>query len=323
MNLPAHQFCIAPMLDWTDRHARYFLRLITEHSLLYTEMVTTGAIVHGDSERHLAFNEQEHPLALQLGGSNPDELATACDIAKSYHYDEINLNIGCPSDRVQSGRFGACLMADPTLVASCISRMQQHCDKPVTIKCRIGIDDFDSFEFLYNFIDTCQQAGCETFIIHARKAWLSGLSPKQNREIPELDYPRVWKIKQLFPHLNIIINGGFKTLDACQEQLQHVDGIMMGREAYNNPYILAEVDQRFFNSTKPVKSRLEILNAMLDYIDNECANGVKLNHMSRHILGLFNGQAGAKQFRRYISENAHKKGAGTDVITQALEKIPQ
>jgi tRNA-dihydrouridine synthase A len=271
--------------------------------------------------RFLDFHLQERPLALQLGGSKPEDLQQACRIAEDFAYDEINLNVGCPSPRVSSGNFGACLMQEPTLVSECISAMMAGSTKEITIKCRIGIDDDDALEFLQRFIESSAKVGCKTFIIHARKAWLNGLSPKENREIPPLHYERVHTIKALYPQLNIIINGGLTTLDSCAEQLNHCDGVMLGREAYNNPYILAEVDQRFFNAKKPVQSRHDIIQQMLPYIEQKCSEGVRLNHISRHILGLFNGLAGAKQFRRYISENAHLPGANIQVIEQALERV--
>ncbi len=316
-----HRFCVAPMLDWTDTHARYFMRLLSQEARLYTEMVTTGAILNNDAERFLAFNPEEAPLALQLGGSNPDDLGNACAIAEHYGYDEINLNVGCPSDRVQSGMFGACLMAEPERVARCVESMQKHSSKLVTVKCRIGIDHKDSLEFLKTFIETVEKAGCTTFIIHARCAWLSGLSPKENRDIPPLNYERVYTIKKLYPHLNIVINGGINTLAECQQHLQHTDGVMVGREAYNNPYFLAQIDAQLFNSTKTAPTRFEILENMLPYIEGQMAEGVKLNHISRHILGLFNGMDGTKAFRRHISEEAHKKNAGIEVLQKAVSFI--
>ncbi|MCG8672936.1 MAG: tRNA dihydrouridine(20/20a) synthase DusA, partial [Pseudomonadales bacterium] len=236
------RFCIAPMLDWTNRHCRYFHRLLTQHAVLYTEMVTTGAIIHGEKDRFLKFNASEHPVAIQLGGSDPKDLATCAKISEDYGYDEVNLNVGCPSDRVQSGRFGACLMADPNLVADCTHSMLEACNIPVTVKCRIGIDDQDEYEDLQRFVEAVKASGVNTFIVHARKAWLSGLSPKENRDIPPLNYERVYQLKREFPDLEIIINGGIQTLEACQEHLNYVDGVMMGREAYQNPFILAQVD---------------------------------------------------------------------------------
>lgn len=309
-------FSIAPMLDWTDRHYRYFARIMSAQALLYTEMVTTGAIIHGKGD-YLAYNEEEHPLALQLGGSNASDLATCAKLAEQRGYDEINLNVGCPSDRVQNGRFGACLMAEPKLVAECVDAMRSVVDIPVTVKTRIGIDELDSYEFLTEFIDTVSAAGCDTFIIHARKAWLQGLSPKENREIPELDYQRVYRLKRDYAALNISINGGVKTLDECAEHLKHLDGVMVGREAYQNPYILAEVDQRLCGSEKPVLSRDAVLEKMLPYIEKHLQAGGRLNHITRHITGLYQGEVGSRAWRRYVSENAHKPGAGIEVIHQA------
>ncbi|EDL52586.1 NifR3/Smm1 family protein [Vibrio mediterranei AK1] len=310
------------MLDWTDRHCRYFHRLLSSQTLLYTEMVTTGAIIHGKGD-FLAYNEEEHPVALQLGGSNPADLATCAKLAAERGYDEINLNVGCPSDRVQNGRFGACLMAEPELVAECVAAMKEVVDVPVTVKTRIGIDDQDSYEFLTRFVSlVSEKAGCEQFTIHARKAWLSGLSPKENREIPPLDYPRAYQIKKDFPHLQIAVNGGVKTLEESLEHLKHLDGVMIGREAYQNPYILAQVDQLIFGLDTPVKKRKQVVEEMYPYIERQLANGSYLGHISRHMIGLFQAMPGARQWRRYISENAHKKGAGIEVLETALAKIP-
>ena len=315
-------FSIAPMLDWTDRHCRYFHRLLSERTQLYTEMVTTGAIIHGKGD-YLAYNEEEHPLVLQLGGSNPADLAQCAKLAAERGYDEINLNVGCPSDRVQNGRFGACLMGEADLVAQCVSAMREVADIPVSVKTRIGIDDQDSYEFLTDFIRTVsEKSGCKDFTIHARKAWLSGLSPKENREIPPLDYPRVYQLKKDFPHLTMGINGGVKTMEEIEAHLQYMDGVMVGREAYQNPYLLAEVDQRLYGSDKPVKKRREIVEAMYPYIERELAKGTYLNHISRHMLGLFQNMPGARQWRRHISENAHKPGSGIEVLEQAMAKIP-
>ncbi|MFC5078750.1 putative tRNA-dihydrouridine synthase [Vibrio thalassae] len=318
----ASRLSVAPMLDWTDRHCRYFHRLLSSQTLLYTEMVTTGAIIHGKGD-FLAYNEEEHPVALQLGGSNPADLATCAKLASERGYDEINLNVGCPSDRVQNGRFGACLMAEPELVAECVAAMKEVVDIPVTVKTRIGIDDQDSYEFLTRFVSlVSEKAGCEQFTIHARKAWLSGLSPKENREIPPLDYPRAYQIKKDFPHLQIAVNGGVKTLEESLEHLKHLDGVMIGREAYQNPYILAQVDQLIFGLDTPVKKRKQIVEEMYPYIERQLANGSYLGHISRHMIGLFQAMPGARQWRRYISENAHKKGAGIEVLETALAKIP-
>jgi len=309
------------MLDWTDRHERFFLRLISEHCLLYTEMVTSGALIHGDRSRHLDFNHEEHPVAIQLGGSDPKDLAQCAKMAEDHGYNEINLNVGCPSNRVQSGMFGACLMAKPELVAECVVAMQHAVSIPVTVKHRIGIDENESVEALFEFVEVVAKSGCKTFIVHARKAWLKGLSPKQNRDIPPLRYDVVHQLKQTMPQLNIIINGGIKTLDAVQDQLQYVDGVMMGREVYHNPYILSKVDQLFYQSTKTVLSRFEIIESLFPYIEKELAKGVRLHSISRHVLGLFNGFPGAKKWRRYISENATLAGADLNVIKQALKLI--
>ncbi len=316
---PNRRFCVAPMLDWTDRHCRFFLRLISQHAVLYTEMLTTGAILHGDTERFLAMNAEEHPVALQLGGSNPCDLAAACKLAEKYAYAEINLNCGCPSDRVQSGMFGAVMMKNAAITADCVASMRDAVDLPVTVKHRIGVDDYDSYDFLCQFVGTLSEAGCNTFVVHARKAWLKGLSPKQNREVPELNYDRVYQLKRDFPDAEIIINGGITTLEQSIEHLNHLDGVMMGREAYTNPYILATVDQDIYGANHPVKSREKIAEQFLDYIDNEMSKGTKLHAMTRHILGLFHGMPGARLFRRHISENAYKPTATIDVLTTALK----
>jgi len=314
------KFCVAPMLDWTDRHCRYFLRLISQHSVLYTEMITTGAILYGDTHRHLQMDPFEHPVALQLGGSNPAALARACVLASQYNYAEINLNCGCPSDRVQNGMFGAVMMKNAQVTADCIAAMQDAVDLPITVKHRIGVDDFDSYEFLCEFVDTIAKTGCDTFLVHARKAWLKGLSPKQNREVPELNYDRVYQLKKDFPHLEIIINGGITSLEQSSEHLKHLDGVMVGREAYTNPYLLASVDQIIYGSENPIKSRKIVAEEFLKYVDNELTKGTKLNAMTRHILGLYHGMSGARQFRRHISENAHKPSATIEVLQTALEK---
>lgn len=311
---------IAPMMDWTDRHDRYFLRLITSRALLYTEMVTTGAILFGDVDRHLRFDPAEQPVALQLGSSNPDDLAKCCEIAENYGYQEINLNVGCPSDRVQNGRFGACLMAEPDTVAACVAAMKSATSLPVTVKNRIGIDDLDTYEHLTNFTETVALAGCRTFIIHARKAWLTGLSPKENRTIPPLDYSRVYRLKQDYPDLEIIINGGIQALDEIDEHLRHVDGVMIGREAYQNPYFLAEIDRRYFGLPDDAPERREVVEKILPYIDQEMDRGVPLKSITRHMLGLFQGRPGAKAWRRHISETAHLEGATPDLLIDAAEK---
>lgn len=319
----ANRLSVAPMLDWTDRHCRYFHRLLSQQTLLYTEMVTTGAILHGKGD-FLEYSEQEHPVALQLGGSNPVDLAECAKLAAERGYDEVNLNVGCPSDRVQNGRFGACLMAEPELVADCVSAMKEVTDIPITVKTRIGIDEQDSYEFLTKFISTVsEKGGCEQFTIHARKAWLSGLSPKENREIPPLDYTRAYQVKKDFSDLVIAVNGGITTLEQTKEHLQHLDGVMIGREAYHSPYILAEVDQQIFGLDTPIKKRSQVVEEMYPYIEKELMKGASLGHISRHMLGLFQSMPGARQWRRYISENAHKKGAGIEVMQTALAKIPK
>ena len=316
---PASRFCIAPMLDWTDKHCRFFHRLISQQALLYTEMVTTGALIHGDHHRFLQFNVVEKPVAFQLGGSNPRDLALCAKMVEDYGYTEVNLNVGCPSDRVQNGRFGACLMAEPELVAECVAAMSQAVAIPVTVKSRIGIDDRDSYPELVHFMATVADAGCKTFIVHARKAWLSGLSPKQNREVPPLRYDFVFQLKKDFPHLAIIINGGITSLDQAEELLKNVDGVMMGREAYHNPYILADVDRRFFGAVNEPRSRHEIIALLMPYLQAQLKTEARLNSVSRHILGLFHGEPGARGWRRYISENVSKPGADEQVILEALQ----
>ncbi len=315
-------FSVAPMLDWTDRHYRYFARLISRQALLYTEMVTTGAIIHGKGD-YLGFNEEEHPVALQLGGSNPVDLTHCARLAQERGYDEVNLNVGCPSDRVQNGRFGACLMAEPELVADCVKAMKDAVSIPVTVKTRIGIDEQDSYEFLTRFIDIVSAAGCDVFTIHARKAWLQGLSPKENREIPELNYERAYQVKRDFAHLNISVNGGITTLAECEAHLQHLDGVMVGREAYQNPYMMAEVDQRLYGDDRPVLSRAEVAERMMPYLERHIANGGRANHVTRHMLGLFNGMPGARQWRRYLAQNAHLPGIGAEVLADALASLPE
>ncbi|WP_163833251.1 tRNA dihydrouridine(20/20a) synthase DusA [Spartinivicinus ruber] len=316
-------FAVAPMMDWTDRHARYFLRLISKHSLLYTEMVTTGAILHGDRQRFLDFNAEEHPLAIQLGGHEPDELAKCAKIAEEWGYDEVNLNVGCPSDRVQNGRIGACLMAEPKTVADCIKAMQDACSVPVTVKHRIGINGQESFEQLVEFVSTIAETGCDTFIVHARIAILEGLSPKENREIPPLKYDWVYQLKSLFPSLSIIINGGITTLGQVQEHLIHVDGVMVGRAAYQTPYLLADVDKLLYQCKKPAPNRHQVIEQFIPYIEQQMATGTRLHHLTRHILGLFQGLPGARLFRRHLSENTHKPNASIDVLKTALSKCTE
>ena len=318
----AHRLSVAPMLDWTNRDFRYFLRLISKHCLLYTEMVTTGALIHGDRERFLAHDLSEYLLALQLGGSDPKALAQCARFGQDAGYSEINLNVGCPSDRVQSGSFGACLMAEPKLVAEGVAAMQAEVDIPVTVKTRLGIDELDSYEFLCDFIRHVADAGCEVFILHARKAWLKGLSPKQNRDVPPLDYQRVYQIKQDFPELHIDINGGVHSLQEAQQHLKSVDGVMMGRAIYHDPYLLAEADKMLFADNHSIATRHQVIQQMLPYIEQRMSEGRPIKSITRHLLGLFQGQAGAKAWRRHLSEHAHIKGAGLEVLTDALALVP-
>lgn len=309
------------MMEWTDRHCRYFHRKITSHARLYTEMVTADAIIHGDQDRLLAFSDAEQPLALQLGGSDPEKLYRASQIANDYGYSEQNLNVGCPSDRVQNGRFGACLMMEPEQVRDCMAALSEAANCEVTVKCRIGVDDMDDDEGLYNFIAIVKSAGVSTFIVHARKAWLQGLSPKQNREVPPLNYERVYRLKQEYPDLNIIINGGIETLAQAKIHLGQLDGVMVGRVAYQTPYLLAGVDQQIFGSEKTVKSRDEIASSMMPYIEQQLKLGTKLHQITRHMLGLYHGEYGARSFRRILSTHANKPGAGLEVYTEALNSL--
>jgi tRNA-dihydrouridine synthase A len=310
------------MMDWTDRHCRAFHRQLTRHALLYTEMVTAPAVLHGDRGRLLGLSgEGEHPVALQLGGSDPVALAEAAAIGEGFGYGEVNLNVGCPSDRVQEGRFGACLMAEPELVAACVAQMQDAVNVPVTVKCRIGIDAQDSEKDLQRFIDVVAGAGCRTFIVHARKAWLQGLSPKQNREVPPLDYARVYRLKAARPELTIVLNGGITDLDAASAHLQHIDGVMLGRAAYQTPYMLAEVDRRFFDPAARIISRSAAIEGMLPHIERHLASGGRLNNVVRHILGLYHGEPRARIFRRHLSENATRAGAGLATLIEATTMV--
>ncbi len=318
---PSHRFCVAPMLDWTDRHERYFLRLMSRHAYLYSEMVTTGALIYGDRDRYLPFNPREQPIALQLGGSDPRDLAECAKMAQDYGYNEVNINVGCPSERVQKGAFGACLMAEPQLIAECVDTMRSAVSIPITVKNRIGIDEQDETQSLAQFIDTVSQAGCNTFIVHARKAWLKGLSPKENRDVPPLNYELVYQIKRENPQLEIIINGGIKTIEASQQHLQQVDGVMLGREVYHNPYLMMQVDTALYNDVGEIFSRKQILQQYFTYIEQQLGRGVYLKHMSRHLLGLFQGHSGAKAWRRFISENAYKDGAGIEVLERAMRFV--
>ncbi|MDM7945481.1 MAG: tRNA dihydrouridine(20/20a) synthase DusA [Oceanibaculum nanhaiense] len=319
--VPAHSLSVAPMMDWTDRHDRFFLRQVSRHALLYTEMVTTGAVLHGDRQRLLRFDGAEHPVACQLGGSEADDLARAAEIVAGFGYDEVNLNCGCPSDRVQKGRFGACLMAEPETVAAGVKAMIAATSLPVTVKSRIGVDEMEDYADLKRFIETVAEAGCRSFIVHARKAWLKGLSPKENREIPPLRYELVYRLKQELPELTIVLNGGVTTLDQAAAHLAEVDGVMIGRAAYQEPYMLAEADRRFFGDSAPAPSRQQVLEALIPYVERELAEGTPLAYMTRHILGLFNGLPGARAFRRHLSENAHRPGADASLILEAADKV--
>jgi tRNA-dihydrouridine synthase A len=316
------RFSVAPMLDWTDRHCRYFHRLLSRHAQLYTEMVTTGAILHGKGD-YLAFNEQEHPLVLQLGGSDPVALAHCAELAGQRGYDEINLNVGCPSDRVQNGMFGACLMAEPRRVADSVAAMKAAVAIPVTVKTRIGIDEQDSYEFLCTLVDGLVDAGVDALVVHARKAWLKGLSPKENREIPPLDYERVYRLKRDYPGLTIAVNGGIKTLEQAKQHLAQLDGVMLGREAYQNPYLLAQVDAELFGDEYEVPSRHQVVRNLLPYIEQELSRGTYLGSITRHTLGIFQGLPGARAWRRHLSENAHKAGAGIEVVEAAMAKVAE
>ena len=316
----ARRYSVAPMMDWTDRHERYFLRLITHQAMLYTEMISAAALLHGDRNRLLVHSAAEYPLGLQLGGSDPREMALCARFGEAAGFNEINMNVGCPSPRVQSGRFGACLMAEPELVSDCFSAMASTVRIPVTIKCRIGIDDRDSYDDLESFVTTLVDGGCRTFIVHARKAWLTGLSPKKNREVPPLHYNMVYRLKQNYSDLEIIVNGGICSIEAAHSHLKHVDGVMVGREAYQNPFSLADVDGQLFGTTNPPLTRWQVLDQYKSYVAREIESGTQLKHMSRHILGLFSGQAGARAWRRYLSEHAVRYGAGLEVI-EAAERI--
>ncbi len=312
---------VAPMMDWTDRHCRYFMRLLSPSAFLYTEMVTAAAIHHGDYAALLEFDAAEHPVALQIGGSDPALMAEAARRGGEFGYDEININVGCPSDRVQSGQFGACLMARPELVGDCLRAMRAETNVPVTVKTRIGIDDEDSYEFLRRFVDIVAEAGCRKFVVHARVAILEGLSPKENRSVPPLKYEHVFRLKDDLPDLEIVLNGGITTIGQVDEVLEHVDGVMIGRQAYHDPYFLATLEHHLNPGWCP-PDRHNVVADMLSYIENELARGERLGRITRHMLGLFAGQPGARAWRRYISENAFRDGAGPEVLIDALDKMP-
>ena len=317
----ARALSVAPMMDWTDRHCRRFLRLLSRRTLLYTEMVTTGALLRGAAERHLRHDPAENPVALQLGGSDPEALASSARLGAAAGFDEINLNCGCPSDRVTEGRFGACLMAEPELVAECVAAMGAAVRIPVTVKTRIGIDDLDSYEHLTRFVATVAAAGCRTFVIHARKAWLQGLSPKENREVPPLRYEVAAAVKRDFPTLEVVLNGGITTLDQARDQLATFDGVMVGREAYGNPWLLARADSLVFGDADPATSRAEVVERYREHLAAELAAGEPLARMMRHTLGLFHGEPGARAWRRTLSERAPRSGAGLEVVTAALAAV--
>ncbi|MDT0356357.1 tRNA dihydrouridine(20/20a) synthase DusA [Herbaspirillum huttiense F1] len=326
--LPPRTLSVAPMMDWTDRHCRVFHRQITRHTWLYTEMVTTGALLHGDVPRHLDFDEQEHPVALQLGGSEPSDLAHSAKLGEQWGYDEINLNCGCPSERVQKGAFGACLMGEPTLVADCVKAMKDAVSIDVTVKHRIGIDDVQSYDFVRDFVGQIAEAGCKTFIVHARNAILKGLSPKENREIPPLKYHYAYQLKQDFPELEILINGGIKTLPEIDEHLKHVDGVMLGREAYHNPYLMATFDARYYGDLDGGRqpSRAEVIEAMLPYIKRQLelhgdnGRGLRLNSITRHMLGLLTGMPGARAFRQTLSDSKRLALGDPALLLEALQR---
>lgn len=325
--LPSRRLSVAPMMDWSDRHCRLFHRYISRHTWLYTEMVTTGAILHGDIARHLDFNQEEHPVALQLGGSEPADLALAAKRGQEWGYDEINLNCGCPSERVQKGAFGACLMAEPTLVADCVKAMRDVVDIDVTVKHRIGINDVDSYAFVRDFVGQIADAGCRTFVVHARNAILKGLSPKENREVPPLKYEYAYQLKKDFPELEIIINGGIKTLDEIDLHLQYVDGVMLGREAYHNPYLMSSFDARYYGDNTPARSREEVVRAMLPYIAQQLqqygdnGKGLKLNSITRHMLGLTFGLIGARAFRQTLSDTKKLAAGDPELLLDAMLKV--
>lgn len=316
--LKSQALSVAPMMDWTDTHCRAFHRVLAPHARLYTEMVHAQAVIHGDRDRLLGFDQSEHPLALQLGGSDPAQLAEASRIAEQWGYDEINLNVGCPSDRVQAGRFGACLMKEPGLVAECVAAMQAAVEIPVTVKCRLGVDELETYGHFSSFIETVSKAGCSFFVVHARKAWLSGLSPKENREIPPLRYDWVYDLKKQRPDLTIVLNGGLSTVDASLEVLPQADGIMIGRMAYHEPYRLHQLDRAIYAPESAVESREALLMQYKPYVEAQCARGIAVKHITRHILGLFHAQPGGRMFRQVLSEKAHK-ARGWEIIEEAMQ----
>ncbi len=318
-----HRFCIAPMLHCTDRHFRYLARLLSKKSFLYTEMITTGALIHGDRERWLPLHEGENPVALQLGGSNAAEMAKCAELASEYKFDEVNINVGCPSDRVQAGKFGACLMLEPEIVCNSIKAMQAVTQAEVTVKTRIGVDDQDSYEFLKKFVEKIAFAGCKTIMVHARKAHLSGLSPRQNRTVPPLHYEYVYQLKREFPELTFILNGGLKNKAEMVQHLQELDGVMVGREVYDNPYFLSDIDELIYGERPNTISRIEVLEQYMVYMQSELDKGLPLKILTQHIFGLFNGLPGARAWRRYLSENIYAKNAGVEVINAAVKSVTE
>lgn len=322
VSLPPRRVSVAPMMDWTDRHCRYFHRQITRHTWLYTEMVTTGSVIYGDAARQLDFNQEEQPVALQLGGSDPGDLAKCAKLGQQWGYDEINLNCGCPSERVVRGAFGACLMAEPRLVADCVKAMHDAVDIDISVKHRIGIDDVDTYGFVRDFVGTVAEAGCKIFIVHARNAILKGLSPKENREIPPLKYDFVYQLKRDFPELEIIINGGIRTVEEIDEHLKHLDGVMIGREAYHNPWLLSVFDERYYGDVPQPKSRLQVVESMLPYIEAQVATGgPRMNSIVRHMLGLMSGLRGARLFRQQMSDSKVLACGDANLLLQAAQAI--
>ncbi len=321
--IDSHKFSVAPMLHCTDSHFRYLARLMSKNCLLYTEMITTGALIYGDHDRWLKLHKEENPIALQLGGSNPIEMAKCATFAEKYKFDEVNINVGCPSDRVQAGKFGACLMLEPKIVANCIKAMKEASNVEVTVKTRIGVDNKDGYDFLRQFVEEIASAGCNRVIVHARKAYLSGLSPRQNRNVPPLHYEYVYRLKQDYPELSFILNGGLKSKSEILTHLQELDGVMVGREVYDNPYFLSDVDGIIYEDDTPSFSRLDILNEYLFYMQTELDKGVPLKIMAQHVFGLFNGLPGARAWRRYLSENIYTKDAGVEVINEAVKSITE
>ena len=321
MTAGSHRLCVAPMLDWTDRHCRYFLRLVSRHARLYTEMVTTGALLHGDVPRHLDFDPAEHPVALQLGGSDPAALAACARLGERWGYDEINLNVGCPSERVQVGSFGACLMAEPALVADCVRAMRDAVSIPVTVKHRLGIDRNEDYGFVRDFVGTVAAAGCDVFIVHARNAWLKGLSPKENRDVPPLRYDDVHRLKRDFPALTIVVNGGLARWDAIDRELAEVDGVMIGRAAYHDPWLLAQADWRAFSDEAPGRSRADVLRALMPYAEGQLRRGTALRAIACHVLGLYHGQSGGRRYRQILSDAAKLRNAGPELFLEALAAV--